>query len=180
MAMEEKQIEKKIVKQGDYEDVIEIDGHFYLLDKKDKICILPYTISAEGLLDQIRVIQDWNFIEEEEVLTLINGYIFTDDPTDLVAANRILFEVTGVNITQATEWMYLGAVYSNLTSDSPIKLYAVDITNIKIQEDVEQTDKRKKFKIMSSSSVIRTDEVLFLAAYFRLFNYFYVKSLEKK
>lgn len=178
--MEEKQIEKKVVKEGDYEDVIEIDGHFYLLDKKDKICILPYTISAEGLLDQIGVLEDWNFIEEEEVLTLINAYITTDDPTDLVAANRILFEVTGVNITDAKEWMYLGAVYSNLTSDSPIKLYAVDITNIKIQEQVEEEGKRKKFKIMSSSSVIRTDEVLFLAAYFRLFNYFYVKSLQKQ
>jgi hypothetical protein len=176
----ENKVEKKIVHEGDYEDVIELDGHYYLLAKKDKICVLPYTISTEGLLDKIGIIEDWNFIEEEDVLTLINGYISTDDPTDLVAANRILFEITGVNITDAKEWMYLGSVYSNLTSDSPIKLYAVNITNLKIQEDVEEVGKRRKFKIMDSSRVIRSDEVLFLASFFRLFNFFYVQSLSKK
>lgn len=76
--------------------------------------------------------------------------------------------------------MYLGSVYSNLTSDSPIKLYAVDVTDIKIQEEAEESIQRKKFKLMNASTVIRTDEVLFLAAYFRLFNVFYVKSLNKK
>ena len=177
--MEEREIKKKIVLQGDYEDIIEIDKRYYILSKKDRICILPFTISSEGLLDSLGVLEDWNFIEEEDVLTLINGYINTDDPTDLVAANRILYEVTGVNITNAKEWMYLGAVYSNLTSDSPIKLYAVDITNIKIQEQVEEIGKRKKFKIMSCSEVIRTDEILFLASYFRLFQFFYIRSISK-
>jgi hypothetical protein len=174
-------MEKKIVLNGEYEDVMEIDGHYYLLDKKDRICVLPYTISSNGLLDKIGVIEDWNFLEEEDVLTLINGYISSDDPTDLVAANRILFEITGVNITDAKEWMFLGGVYSNLTSDSPIKIYCVDITNIQIQEqeNVEASGSRKKFRIMDSSKVIRTDEILFLASYFRLFNYFYVKSLQK-
>lgn len=177
----EKTIDRKVVLEGNYEDILEIDNHYYLLNKKDRLCVLPYTISSNGLLDKIGVLQDWNYVENEEVLTLINGYISTDDPTDLVAANRILFEVIGVNITDAKEWMYLGSVYSNLTSDSPIKLYCVDITNLKIQEqeNVEAENTRKKFRIMDSSKVIRSDEILFLASYFRLFNYFYVKSLEK-
>jgi ribosomal protein L20A (L18A) len=170
---------KRLVVQGEFEDVFEIDGHYYLQDKKDKVAVIPYTISSEGLIDKIGVVQDWNYIEEEEVLTLLNNYISSDDATDLVAANRVLFETTKINIKTAKDWMYLGAVYSNLTSDSPIKLYAVDISNIKIQEEAESIE-RKKFKLMDASSVIRTDEILFLAAYFRLFNTFYVKSLNKK
>ena len=171
---------KKIVVQGEFEDVIEIDGHYYLMDKKDRIGVMPYTISSEGLIDKIGVVQDWNYIEEEEVLTLLNGYVSSDDPTDLVAANRMFFETTKINIKAAKDWMFLGAVYSNLTSDSPIKLYAVDISGLKIQEEAEEDVQKKKFKLMDASSVIRTDEILFLAAYFRLFNVFYVKSLSKK
>jgi len=174
------EVKKKIIVQGEYEDVLEIDGHYYLMDKKDRIAVMPYTISSEGLIEKIGVVQDWNYIEEEEVLTLLNGYISSDDTTDLVAANRMFFETTKINIKSAKDWMYLGALYSNLTSDSPIKVYAVDITGLSIQEEAEQDIQKKKFKLMDASSVIRTDEILFLAAYFRLFNVFYVKSLSKK
>jgi len=174
------EVKKKVIVQGEYEDVLEIDGHYYLMDKKDRIAVMPYTISSEGLIEKIGVVQDWNYIEEEEVLTLLNGYISSDDTTDLVAANRMFFETTKINIKSAKDWMYLGALYSNLTSDSPIKVYAVDITGLSIQEEAEQDIQKKKFKLMDASSVIRTDEILFLAAYFRLFNVFYVKSLSKK
>jgi len=174
------EVKKKKIIQGEYEDVIEIDGHYYLVDKKDKVAVLPYTISSDGLLEKIGIIEDWNYIEDEEVWTLLNGYISTDDNTDLVAANRIFYEVTKINIKAAKDWMFLGALYSNLTSDSPIKVYAVDVTGLKIQEEAQQGIKEKKFKLMDASTVIRTDEILFLAAYFRLFNVFYVKSLSKK
>jgi len=171
---------KRLVVQGEYEDVFEIDGHYYLQDKKDKVAVIPYTISSEGLIDKIGVVLDWNYVEEEEILTLLNAYITSDDATDLVAANRILFETTKMNIKSAKDWMYLGAVYSNLTSDSPIKLYAVDISGLRIQEEAAEDVQKKQFKLMDASSVIRTDEILFLAAYFRLFNLFYIRSLEKK
>lgn len=170
---------KKLVLNGPYEDIIEIDKHYYLVDKKDRICVLPYTISTNGLLDKIGVIRDWNYIEEERVLTLINDYIYEDDDTDLVAANRALYELIGTNVEDADLWMYLGNLYSNMLSDSPVKIYAVDITNIEIKadENVEEEEERKKFKLLDSSKVIQTDDMLFLAAYLRLFNYFYVFSL---
>jgi hypothetical protein len=69
-------IEKKIVLEGDFENVIEIDKHYYLVNKKDRICVLPYTISTNGLLDKIGVIEDVNYIEKEKVLTLMNDYIY--------------------------------------------------------------------------------------------------------
>ncbi|NMC59897.1 MAG: hypothetical protein GYA51_11035, partial [Candidatus Methanofastidiosa archaeon] len=82
----EKKINKKLVLEGPFEDIIEIEQHYYLVDKKDKICVLPYTIATNGLLDKIGVIKDWNYIEEEKVLTLLNDYAYDDDETDLVAA----------------------------------------------------------------------------------------------
>ena len=60
-------------------------------------------------------------------------------------ANRILFEIIGTNVTDAMLWMYLGTVSSTLLSDSPIKLYACDITNVEIRENEES----KKRYIMS-------------------------------
>ncbi len=170
---------KKQVLSGKFEDVIEIDGHYYLLNKKDLICVLPYTISSSGLLDKIGVTKDWNIIEEELVYTLINDYISSDDETDIVSANRILYELIGTNIQDANLWMYLGNLYSNMTSDSPIKIYAVDVTNIEIKTDesVEDKEERKRFKLLDSSKVIQSDDMLFLAAYLRLFQFFYVQSL---
>ena len=97
------EVKKKIIVQGEYEDVLEIDGHYYLMDKKDRIAVMPYTISSEGLIEKIGVVQDWNYIEEEEVLTLLNGYISSDDTTDLVAANRMFFETTKINIKSAKD-----------------------------------------------------------------------------
>lgn len=180
--MDDKKVEKKLILEGEFEDVIELDDHYYLVDKKDRICVLPYTISVEGLLDKIGLVQDWNFLEEKNVLTLINDYLNTDDLSDLVSANRILFEIIGTNIKEAVRWMYLGTVFSNMTSDSPIKLYAVDITDIKIKslEEVEEEENRKDFKMLDSSKVIQSDDILFLASYLRLFNYFYISSLDKE
>ncbi|MFW6311044.1 MAG: hypothetical protein ACOC1K_02290 [Nanoarchaeota archaeon] len=171
---------KKLLLEGEFEDVIEIDNHFYLVNKKDKICVLPYTISTNGLLDKIGIIEDWNNIEDEKVLTLLNDYISTDDYSNILAANRILFEVLGNNVEEADRWMYLGSVYNNMTSDSPIKLYCVDITDISVKTDEEVHDEkeRKRFRLLDSSSVLQTDDILFLAAYLRLFNYFYVNSLK--
>lgn len=176
----DKKTEKKLVLQGSFEDVIELNDHYYLVDKKNKMCVLPYTISTNGLLDKIGVMQDWNYLEEEKVLILINDYISADDSSDLVAANRILFEILGTNITQADLWMYLGSLFNNMSSHSPIKIYAVDITDIKIKadEDVEEKEDRRNFKLLDSSKVIQTDDILFLSAYLRLFNFFYVNSLQ--
>jgi hypothetical protein len=178
----DKKIEKRLVYQGVFEDVIEIDKHYYLVNKKDRICVLPYTMSTNGLLDKIGVIKDLNYIEEEETLTLLNDYVSEDDQTDLVAANRVLFEVLGTNATSADDWMYLGSLYNNMSSDSLIKVYAVDISNteIKADEDVEELSQRKKFKLLDSARVIQSDDMLFLASYLRLFNYFYVNSLKQK
>lgn len=168
--------------EGMYEDVIEIKDHFYLVSKKHQVTVLPYTIDAKGLLDKVGVVKDYNYVFEEYDYTLINGYLNQDDGTNLVAANRVLYEAIGLNITDADDWMYLGGLYNNLTSDSAIDLYCVDLTDKelpKTEEAIETADKIK-FKMIDSSYVITSDDTLLLAAYLRLFNYFYVNSLDKQ
>jgi len=180
--MQNPQSERKIVLTGKFEDVISIDDHYYIISKKHRVAVLPYTIDTRGLLDKVGVIKDFNYVFENYDYTLISGYINQDDGTNMVAANRVLYEVIGLNITNADDWMYLGGLYNTLTSDSPIDLYCVDLTDkeIKETEEIEENMNKKKFKMIDSSYVITSDDSLLLASYLRLFNYFYVNSLSNK
>lgn len=174
--------EKKFILEGDFEDVIEIEDHYYLISKKDRVAVIPYTINSKGLLDKIGVTEDWNYVSDEKDLTLITDYISSDDDTDLVSGNRILYEIIGTNVTDAMLWMYLGTVSCSLLSDSPIKLYACDISQVEIKQDeeVEEESERKKFKLLDSSRVLQSDDMLFLSAYMRVWNYFYINSIQDK
>lgn len=176
------QLNRKVVLEGKFEDVISIDDHYYLISKKRKVAVLPYTIDTRGLLDKVGVVKDYNYIFENYDYTLISGYINQDDGTNLVTANRVLYDVIGMNFTNADDWMYLGGLYNTLTSDSPIYLYCVDLTQqeLKETEEIEQTTNNKlKFKMIDSSFVITSDDTLLLASYLRLFNFFYINSLDK-
>jgi len=179
--MDNLNIEKKTVLEGKFEDVVQIQEHYYLVSKKHRVTVLPYTIDSRGLLDKVGVIKDYNYVFEEYDYTLLNDYVNVDDGTNLVAANRILYETIGLNIINADDWMYLGGLYNNLTSDSAIDLYCVDLTGKEVRETEEaQEDKGKiNFKMIDSSYVITSDDTLLLASYLRLFNYFYVNALDK-
>jgi len=174
-------VEKKVILEGAYEDVIEIKDHYYLISKKHRVTVLPYTIDSKGLLDKIGVVKDYNYVFEEYDYTLINGYLNQDDGTNLVAANRVLYDAIGLNVTNADDWMYLGGLYNTLTSDSAIDLYCVDLTDKEIQEteEIETNMNKIQFKMIDSASVITSDDTLLLASYLRLFNFFYVNSLEQ-
>ena len=174
-----KKLEKKIVMKGMFEDVLKENNHLYLVHKLDKICVLPYTISADGILDKIGVIKDLDVLIEKEVYTLINGYISQDDATNLVASNRLLFEVIGSNVKGADDWMYLGTL-SNISIGGNVIIWAANISDIDINEaaDVEETKKALKFEMIPANQVVASDDALFLASYMRLFNYFYVNSLK--
>ncbi|MCK9447128.1 hypothetical protein M0Q50_09780 [bacterium] len=172
-------IEKKVILEGDFEDIIQIKNHYYIVSKKNRVIVLPYSIDSKGLLDKIGVIKDYNYIFEEYDYTLLNDYINEDDGTNLVAANRVLYNTTKLNITNADDWMYLGSLYNNLTSDSVVELYCVNITDKEIKEN-EEFSKNPNFKMIDSSLIITSDDTLLLAGFLRLWNYFYVNSLNKK
>jgi len=168
----------RIVLDGQFEMVIESNDHYYIKSKYDRACIVPYTVSADGLLSKVGIIETWNDEEKQTSMTLLTGYLSQDDETNLVGANRILFEITGNNIPEASKWMYLGSVYNSLTSDSPIRIYAVNVTNLEMESDVDKPELQKKFKLTDSSFVVQSDDLLFLGAFTRLFNFFYTNSLK--
>lgn len=169
--------EKKIVLKGEFEDVIEFRNHYYIKSKKDRVCVIPYTI-LDGLLDKIGVIEIWNDEEKRSSLTLLTDYFSEDDETNLVGANRVFYNISGINISDASRWMYLGSLFNSLTSDSPIRVYAVDVSELEFEEDVINEEIKEKFKLIESSKVIQTDDILFLGAFTRLFNFFYTNSLK--
>jgi len=172
--------EPKIVLDGEFEEVLSIKGHYYLRSKKDQVCVLPYTISNDGLLDKMGVVEVWNEVERKNIQTLLKDYLTEDDGTNLVGANRVLYEISGTNLEDASRWMYLGTLVNTLVSDSPIRVYAADVSGVEIkpEENVMNEEARKKFRMIDSSSVVQSDDLLFLGAFTRLFNFFYTQSLK--
>jgi hypothetical protein len=75
--------------------------------------------------------------------------------------------------------MYLGSLYNNLTSDSAISLYCVDIGQVEIKEteEVKEKQEKKKFQMIDVSRASTSDDTLILASFFRLYNFFYINSL---
>lgn len=167
---------EKVVLTGPFEDVIEKNKHLYIKHKLDTICVIPYTIAGNGILDKIGIVKEPDE-EGNDVYKLISGYLTTDDPTSLVAANRLLFEIIGSNVGGADDWMYLGKI-TNI-SGGDITLYAANISDvdINVSEEVEEAKKAKQFEMIRSNEVVSSSDALFLAAYLRVFNYFYVNSL---
>ena len=159
--------EPKIVLDGEFEEVLNIKGHYYLRSKKDQVCVLPYTISSDGLLDKMGVVEVWNEVERKNTQTLLKDYLTEDDGTNLVGANRVLYEISGTNLTDASRWMYLGTLVNTLVSDSPIRVYAVDVSGVEIkaEENVINEESRNKFRMIDSSSVVQSDDLLFLGAF---------------
>jgi len=171
-------IEKKTVLEGEYEDVVEVQDHYYLISKKHRIAVIPYTIDSKGLLDKIGVVKDYNYLTEEYNFTILNGYVTTDDGTNLVAGNRILHIITKLDMPNADKWMYLGELFNTLTSDSALEIYCVDLTDKNLKE-YEKTESGN-FEFLDSFTVITSDDSLLLSGYLRLFNFFYTNSLIDK
>ena len=167
-------MQDKIIIENELEKVIEQNDHYFVVNKKEIICILPYTIT-NGLLTNIGVINKVNEETEEEIKTLIMGYLNKDDITNLSSANRILTDTIYLDIDDAERWMYLGELSMNQFSKSSFKIYAVDITNLEIKHnDIS------KFELLELPKVTQSNDILFLSSYIRLFNYFYIKSLNNK
>ena len=170
--------EVKTLLENELQEVVKFEDNYYIINKKDVVCVLPYTLDEGGLLDKVGLIEIWNDEERKTELTLLKGFLSEDDGTNMVGANRVFYEVTGVNITEAANWMFLGTLFVSLYSDSPLRVYAVDVSGVEFAEQVMDENVRKIFKMENSSTVAQSDDMLFLGAFTRLFNFFYAKSLK--
>jgi len=164
--------EKKVVLESDLEQVYKDGDHYFIINKKDIVCVIPYTLDEGGLLDKIGVLEFFNDEERKTSLTLLKNYLSADDSTNLVGANRVLYEVSGINITEGARWMYLGALSVSMYSDSPVRVYAVNLSQMEFQDTVMDPETKKRFKMLDSREVAQSDDLLFLGAFARLFNFF--------
>lgn len=174
----DKKLQKKVVLTGPYEDVVKDGDHLYIVHKLDTVCVIPYTISGKDILDKVGVIKKMDILQDKELLTPITGYVSKDDGTNLVTANRLLFETIGSNVKNADDWMYLGTI-TNISGGRMV-LYCANITDVTVNEkpDIKENKEALKFDMVPANQIVSSDDALFLAAYLRLFNYFYVNSLK--
>lgn len=170
-------MEQKIVNSGQFEDVLEINDHYYIISKKDRIGVIPYTISTNGIIDKIGIVNDFNILKRKTEYTILYDYVNTDDISDLNGANRILKMYTNVNIKDASKWMYLGNLFYSIATDSPIKLYCVDISNIDFNNI--KINNKKDFQLIDVENIIASEDAILIAGYTRIFNMFYVQTINQ-
>jgi len=173
-------IKTKLLQSNKLEDVVEYNERLYVVSKKQRICVLPYTLD-KGMLDKIGVLKYSNALSSNLEYSTINGFVNSDDETDLVSANRILFEHINTNASNANIWMYLGKIKTNIIEDLGISLYCVNITDIKALDFLKfnKNNKEFQFKMVNSNDIIATDDCILLSSYLRLFQFFYINSLNK-
>ncbi|MEG1363927.1 MAG: hypothetical protein RSC92_05810, partial [Clostridia bacterium] len=143
-------------------------------NKYTNICILPYVIE-NNILSKIGVINDFNFVRNKNIPTLLTGIKNSDNISDMDSANDLLIKYSNININNATNWMFLGDLFSNKLSDSSIKLYCVDVSD-KLDEFIKN---KSNFYFINVEESILSDDMLLLSGYLRLFNLFYAQHINK-
>lgn len=159
-------------------NVVENTGNTGIEFKKITVGVLPYTI-ADNLLSSIGVLHEYNSFREKEFSdTLITGTVDPDDDTLLHTAIRELKEEGGFDCQDVDSWIFLGSFRVSKSSDEYCHIYAVNVSDIKAEKptsDGSKQEEKSKFEMKEINNALLTDEALFLAAYLRLFDFFYQK-----
>lgn len=171
-------IENKVIAESNTDRVIESNGKFYITHKIRSICVLPYDIS-NGIIDRIGVISIDKRVSTTLMYNMLTGPVTTDDDTDLVSANRILFNSTGINEPNANRWMYLGMIKLGMLDTEGTSLYAVNISGKPEGTGLISNDGIGRYALVKANDIISTDDAVLLASYLRLFQFFYINSINK-
>lgn len=155
------------------QSIIDKNGELKIISNYTNVAVLPYVINDSGIFSKVGVIENTNYYDKSTHKTLIDGYRINSDSSCMVTANRLLFEHTKTNITEAESWMFLGDIYSK-NSGTPLKLYCVNVSDI--ENDINENGIVKFIKI---NEAITSDDSLLLASYLRLFNLYYTQNIGK-
>lgn len=168
-----------ILYESKYFNVVERQNKVGLLFKKVTIGVLPYTID-NNILSSVGVLNELNYFREGDYCkTLITGTADADDPTLLHTAIRELHEESGIECLDVDKWIFLGSFRLSKSSTEYCHVFGVNVTDLEINEpkgDGSEQEKKSKFELTAINDAILTDEAIFLAAYLRLFDFFYQQS----
>jgi 8-oxo-dGTP pyrophosphatase MutT (NUDIX family) len=175
--------EIKTLNQFKYFDVIEVEGMTGLKMNTVGIGILPYTTDEHGMINAVGLLKEYNpFREGDYCHTIITGTVDNKDAALLETAKRELAEEGGYIIGDAeiNRWIFLGVFFVDKYSDCQVPTFAVDVTGLKAEEpktDGSKKERLSQLEFLPTNQIVVTDEALALAAFLRLFNYFYIKTI---
>lgn len=164
-------------------EVIEIEGHEKIKMSKLSVAVLPYTVDEHGMINYVGLLKEYNPLRENDYChTLITGTVDYEDDTLLYTAKRELKEEGGYEIpaNETDRWLYLGNFYPYKDSDRQVPTFAVDVSGLTATEpetDGSKKEELSKLELIPVNDVLITEETLALAAFLRLFNYFYLKTI---
>jgi len=173
----------KTLSEYEYFNVVEVDGMTGLKMNSVGVGILPYTTDEHGMIDKIGLLKEYNpFREDNYCHTIITGTVDDKDAALLETAKRELGEECGYIIgdSEINRWIFLGVFFIDKYSDCQVPTFAVDVTGLKAEEpetDGSKKEKLSQLEFLPTNQIVVTDEALALAAFLRLFNYFYIKTI---
>lgn len=171
----------KVLFEDKWFEVVDVNGQVGIKNKHMTVAVLPYDTDEHGMVKSIGLLHELNYFREGDYCdTLITGTVEYEDDSLLLAAQRELKEEGGYTVEENDRWLFLGPIYPYKDSDKVVPVFAVNVTD-KTQGEAEGdgSDKEKKSKLVMTDvrEGIACDEGLVLAAFLRLFNFMYAKSM---
>jgi 8-oxo-dGTP pyrophosphatase MutT (NUDIX family) len=179
----EKKSKEEILFNGEWLDLVKIEGSTFIRNKHMSVAILPYKTDDTGMIKEIGILEEYNPIRvNNKCETLITGTVEYEDDSLLFTAKRELLEEGGFEVKseENDRWLFLGTIYPYKDNDRLVPIFACDVTRIEQVEakgDGSEKEKKSKLVMKNVSEGIASDEGLVLAAFLRLFNYMYSKSM---
>jgi len=174
---------EEILYSSKWFDVIQVKDQKGFRMKKMTVAVLPFRTNENGLITEIGILHELNYLRDGNYCdTLITGTVEYEDDSLLLTAIRELKEEGGFSLPEdsSERWIFLGPVYPYKDSDYMIPTFAVDVTGLTQEEalgDGSEKEEKSELLMIDVSEGISSNEAIVLAAFLRLFNYMYAKSL---
>ncbi len=163
-------------------DVVKRDGKAGIEIKKVTVGVLPYVIS-DGILSSVGVLHEYNSFRKGNFCdTVITGTLDPDDTDLLSCAIRELEEEGGFIQNDVDKWIFLGTFKLSKVSTEEISVFGVDVSGLEqgnAKGDGSKKESLSSLRMTQINDAILTDESIFLAAYLRLFDFFYQSNNNK-
>lgn len=179
----EKKSKEETLYNGEWLDLVKIEGSTFIRNKYMSVAVLPYKTDDSGMIKEIGILEEHNPIRvNNKCETLITGTVEYEDDSLLFTAQRELLEEGGFEVKsdETDRWLFLGPIYPYKDNDRLVPIFACDVTRVEQVEakgDGSEKEKNSKLVMKNVSEGIASDEGLVLAAFLRLFNYMYSKSM---
>lgn len=164
-------------------DVVEVMGQRGFKSKTMSVAVMPFTTDENSIVDKIGFLKEFNpFREGDYANTLITGTVESEDDDLIQTVIRELKEEGGIECPQeqVSRIIYLGNFYPYKDSDRMVPTFAIDVTGLTMSDpegDGSKKEELSSFHLAPVTDAMSTDELLPLAAFLRLFNFFYSKTL---